>query len=61
MIVEMKTPITPNNMMVKKFWKNFFFLTWNLAWSVNQVSKSIIKRPENMGIISDKEAEITRH
>ena len=30
MVVEMKTPMTPNDMMVKKLWKNFFFLTWNL-------------------------------
>jgi len=25
--VEIKTPMTPNIMMVKKFWKNCFFFT----------------------------------
>lgn len=39
MTVEMKTPITPNDMIVKKLWKNFFFLTWNLPHNKKRKEK----------------------
>jgi hypothetical protein len=31
MAKEMKTPTTPKSMIATKFWKNCFFLTWNLS------------------------------
>lgn len=36
---DISVPTTPNKLIMMKFWKNCFFLTWNLVYKKNQWEK----------------------